>query len=47
MDDMTQLISQNMDFENELKKAINESMPFVSELQPLTTIQAEYDNNKF
>jgi len=37
----------NQDYENELKKAINDSMPFVSDLQPLATITSEYENNKF
>ena len=37
----------NQDYENELKKAINESMPFISELQDIAVIKSEYENNKF
>ena len=37
----------NQDYENELRKAINDSMPFVSDLQPLAMISSEYENNKF
>lgn len=40
-------ISLNTEYENELKKAINESMPFVSDLQPLAVIEAEYAESKF
>jgi hypothetical protein len=46
-DEIANQISLNQDYENELRKAINESMPFVSDLQPLAVIVAEYENNKF
>ena len=35
-------INMSTDYENELKKAINESMPFISDLQPLNLMQHEY-----
>ncbi len=47
MDDMMNQINLNTEYENELKKAINESMPFVTDLQPLATMEAEYEQSKF
>lgn len=40
-------INMSTDYENELKKAINESMPFISDLQPLNLMQHEYQESKF
>lgn len=46
-DDMMNQITMNQDYENELKKAINESMPFVSEMQDLFLMKTEYESSKF
>ena len=40
-------INLNQDYENELRKAINESMPFISDLQPLNLMQHEFGDSKF
>lgn len=37
----------NQDYENELKKAINDSMPFISELQDLVLMKHEFADSKF
>ncbi len=40
-------INLNNDYENEIRKAINESMPFVSDIEDLSLIKSEYAENKF
>ena len=46
-DELREQIELNQAYENEIKKAINDSMPFISELQPLATVEAEYADSKF
>ena len=46
-DELREQIELNQAYENEIKKAINDSMPFISELQPLATVEAEYAESKF
>ena len=47
IDETFRLISANQDYENEIKKAINESMPFISDLQDLSVMKAEFCESKF
>ena len=40
-------IAQNEEYANQLKKDIEESSPFVSDLLPLEVLKEEYRENKF
>ena len=46
-DEIRRMIELSNDFENQLKKEINESMPFISDLTDLAVLKEEYAQNKF
>ena len=46
-DEMRRMIELSNDFENQLKKEINDSMPFISDITDLGVLREEYAQNKF